>query len=86
MKAYMIIASINELTHIAGCLDISKLTEREYHTKVIVVDEGDMLIRKRNNELLCDVEHNFYGHKYYHGAAFGQRSVKADGEKNRRKH
>jgi len=59
----MIIASINELTHIAGSLNISKLTEREYHTKVIVVDEGDILIRKRNNELLCDVEHNFYGPK-----------------------
>mgnify|MGYP000701644796 CR=1 FL=1 len=62
MKIYVVIASINELRNIPqllGRLGTASANEVE----IIVVDEGDASIRKRNRYLLSDFSFRFYGPK-----------------------
>ncbi len=60
MKVYIIVASINELLNIALFCDKCKSFEQN-EVKIVVVDEGDALIRSKNRELLSKVNVNFYG-------------------------
>jgi len=58
MKVFIITASINELLNIALFRSQSKAFEQ---SKIIIIDEGDASIRRRNHELLSNVDANFYG-------------------------
>ncbi len=57
MKTCIVIASINPLDNI-------KAFEPElpdHDCKVIVIDEGDSVVRKENEKLLSSLEHKYYG-------------------------
>jgi hypothetical protein len=58
-KVYLVTASINELTN----LSMFKGNLQRHEVKIVVVDEGDEAIRRRNMELLSGLEHEFYGPK-----------------------
>lgn len=57
MKVYIVTASINELVNIEAFEP--SLTNHE--CKVLVIDEGDGTVRKRNESLLSDIPHVYYG-------------------------
>jgi len=61
MKVLIVIASINELTNIQAFKPALK--KGDLDLKVIVVDEGNYGIRKRNERILSEVPHAFYGPK-----------------------
>jgi len=58
-KVYVVTASINELTN----LSMFKDSLQRHEVKIVVADEGDEIIRKRNRKLLSVLEHEFYGPK-----------------------
>lgn len=55
MKPYLIMATINRISN----LEIKELIDNE--VKLIIIDEGDELIRKENEKILRDVDKEFYG-------------------------
>lgn len=59
MKVSLIIASINELENIAAFKSMLK----SHDCKVTVIDEGEEKIRKKNEVLLADIHHEYYGPK-----------------------
>lgn len=61
MKAYIVIASINELSNIAKLKD--QLIRDFNEVKIIIIDEGDEKLRSNNNILLQGLQHEFYGPK-----------------------
>jgi hypothetical protein len=61
MKIYIVIPSINVLFNLYGFE--KEITELKDNVKVIVVDEGDEVIRKKNNEILKNFNYEFYGPK-----------------------
>lgn len=60
MKVCMVTASTNELMNIGRFLQCSNAVE-EHDVNIIVVDEGDRLVRRRNERILEEVNHQFYG-------------------------
>jgi hypothetical protein len=61
MKIYIIIASINVLSNLHGFK--KEIAELKDSVKVVVVDEGDEVVRQKNKELLKDFDYEFYGPK-----------------------
>jgi len=59
MEICVVIASINELTNVNAFK--SMLANDDY--KVIIIDEGDEKIRRKNKALLSSISHVFYGPK-----------------------
>jgi len=59
MKVSLVIASINSLEN-AKAFEQS-LANHEY--KVIVVDEGETIVRKKNEKMLQNIQHEYYGPK-----------------------
>lgn len=57
MKVLVVIASINELRNIK---DFEPMLTQE-NSKVVVVDESDGTLRRRNDEILEDIPHEYYG-------------------------
>jgi hypothetical protein len=57
MKPYLVVASINPLINLVD--EIEELVKTS--TKVIVVDEGDSLVREKNDKILRGVERSYYG-------------------------
>jgi hypothetical protein len=57
MKVSIIIASINKLENIAAF----KSTLTSHDCKVTVIDEGEEKVRRKNEVLLKDVPHEYYG-------------------------
>lgn len=57
MKPYLVVATINPLTNLLD--EISELVSTS--TKVIIIDEGDLSIREKNNKILKDVEKRYFG-------------------------
>ena len=57
MKPYLVVASINPLINLVD--EIEELVKTS--TKVIVVDEGDSLVREKNDKILREVERSYYG-------------------------
>ncbi|MEM2743452.1 MAG: hypothetical protein QXF54_05585, partial [Candidatus Methanomethylicaceae archaeon] len=55
MKPYLIMATINRISN----LEIKELIDNE--VKLIIIDEGDELIRKENEKILRDLDNEFYG-------------------------
>jgi hypothetical protein len=55
----IVVASINKLLNINEFR--SMLDHGKYNCKILVVDEGDESIRKKNEKLLHDLPHAFYG-------------------------
>jgi hypothetical protein len=58
-KIYIVVASINVLSNIHGFKrEITKLKD---NVKVVIIDEGDEVIRQKNKEILKDFNYEFYG-------------------------
>lgn len=57
MRPYLVIASINPLLNVVE--EIEELVNTS--TKVLVIDEGDVSTRKKNDEILKEVERRYYG-------------------------
>lgn len=57
MKVYIVISSVNMLTNIKKF----ESTFINNDCKVIIIDEGDEHIRKKNRLLLSNLNHEFYG-------------------------
>jgi len=55
MLSYIITASINELTN------LTRLNSIEQDVKVLIIDEGDAKLRRKNDEHLKDVPHEYFG-------------------------
>ena len=55
MRIYLVVASINEL------VNLYEIRDNKHEIKVIVVDEGDGLLRDKNKGLLSNLDVNFYG-------------------------
>jgi hypothetical protein len=55
----IVVASINKLVNIKQFLPALK--HNKYNCKILVVDEGDEVVRKKNNDFLHDLPHAFYG-------------------------
>ncbi len=71
MRPYLVTATINPLTNLSD--EIGELVSTS--TKVIVVDEGDPLVRERNNRILGELERRYYGpneRKEWFKERFGQ--------------
>ena len=61
MKIYIVIATINILSNFYGIKkDIAELKD---NIKIVVVDEGDEVVREKNKEILDGFEYEFYGPK-----------------------
>jgi hypothetical protein len=56
---YAITAAINELTNFSMFKD----SLQKHEVKIVVVDEGDEAVRRRNRKLLSGLEYKFYGPK-----------------------
>jgi hypothetical protein len=56
MQVYLVTASINPLENLSMPRDCSSV-----ETKILVIDEGDIGVRKVNEKLLSGVHHEFYG-------------------------
>jgi hypothetical protein len=61
MKIHLVIASINVLSNL--CELKKEISELKDDVKVVVVDEGNEVIREKNKEILKDLNHRFYGPK-----------------------
>jgi hypothetical protein len=59
VRVFVIVTSINELKNI----NLFKNKMMNYECKVLIIDEGDEKIRKRNNKLLNGMEHDYFGPK-----------------------
>jgi len=57
IKMHIVIASINELKNIESF----KQTLLKHDATIIVIDEGDLTIRRRNNMLLDGLKYRYYG-------------------------
>jgi len=58
-KIYIIVASVNVLSNLYSFeKEIAKLKD---NVKVVVVDEGDEVVRQKNKEILKDFSYEFYG-------------------------
>jgi hypothetical protein len=55
MRIYIVVASINELRNLVA------IQNDKHECKVIVVDEGDELLREKNKSLLRNLNVDFYG-------------------------
>jgi hypothetical protein len=59
IKIYIVVASINVLSNIHGFkVEMTKLKD---NVKVVIIDEGDEVIRQKNKEILKDFNYEFYG-------------------------
>jgi len=58
-KIYIVVASINVLSNIHGFK--REITELKDNAKVVIIDEGDEVIRQKNKEILKDFNYEFYG-------------------------
>jgi len=59
MKINVVIASINQLTN----LESFKPTFAAHECRLLVIDEGDETIRRKNDLILSDIPHEYYGPK-----------------------
>lgn len=59
LDTIIVVASINKLVNINEFRPV--LTHSKYNSKILVVDEGDESIRKKNEKLLYGLPHAFYG-------------------------
>jgi hypothetical protein len=59
MKIYIVVASVNVLSNFYGFG--GEIAELSDGVKVVVVDEGDEIVRSRNREILRGVNCEFYG-------------------------
>lgn len=57
MKPYLVVASINPLLNLVDAIEELIKTS----TKLIIIDEGDVSVRKKNDEILKDVDRSYYG-------------------------
>lgn len=57
MKIYIIIASVNELVN----LEAFKPMLMKHDCRVVVIDEGDWKLREKNNGLISEISHVYYG-------------------------
>ena len=62
MNIEVVIASINELSNIAAFYNQAETFKRK-EVKIIIIDEGNALIRKKNRKLLSNIDIDFYGPK-----------------------
>lgn len=60
MRVYIVVASINELANIVQLLNGPTFIGLD-EIKIIIVDEGNTSIRKKNHQLLSDFSCEFYG-------------------------
>ena len=63
MKVYIVVASINELANIVQLLSNKPMSIEPDEIKIIVVDEGNTSVRRKNYQLLSNFQCNFYGPK-----------------------
>ncbi len=71
MKPYLVIATINPLSNLVN--EVSELITTS--TKVLIVDEGNLSIRSKNDKILKDTEKSYYGpieRKEWFQKRFGQ--------------
>lgn len=61
MKVYIVVASMNELHNVGQFMD--HLMKSSHEIKLLIVDEGDEILRNRNRGLLKGVDYTFYGPK-----------------------
>jgi hypothetical protein len=59
MKIYIVIASINILSNLYNFK--KEIVELKNNVKVVVVDEGDEVVRKKNRKILKSFNYEFYG-------------------------
>jgi len=57
MKTCVVVASINTLDNMKAF----ELELLDHECKVIVIDEGDAIVRKENEKLLSSLQHEYYG-------------------------
>lgn len=61
IKVTLIVTSVNELINIDKFRQ--NLESEKYDIKLIVIDEGESCLRKKNEKILRDIPHAFYGPK-----------------------
>jgi len=59
VKIYLVVTSINVLSNL--CSFKKEIAELKDNVKVVVVDEGDEVVRGKNNEILKELNYKFYG-------------------------
>jgi len=61
MRIYLVTASVNKLSNLKHLLEFSR--GKDHIDKVVVIDEGEDLLRKVNKEILREHQVTFYGPK-----------------------